>query len=66
MIIIILKKNHSYFKALQSKKFVYPFGLKIRRVGRLIFLFPVFLFFNLDTEGMQYHSGVCIMESPRS
>ena len=38
----------------KNKRFVCPFGLKIRRVDRSIFFFK-----NLDAEEIQYHACMC-------
>ena len=46
-----------YIRPKKNKRFVCPFGNKIRRVGRSIFFFSK----NLGVEEMQYHSCVCIL-----
>ena len=50
--------KYEWIFGLKNEKFVCPFGLKIGRVGRLIFFF---FFLNLDAEEMQYHSCVCAL-----
>ena len=41
----------------KNKRFVCPFGLKIRRVGRSIFFF----FFNVDADEIQYYLCIWIL-----